>query len=186
MSKQFLTPPIQMPDWAVAFETEALNKPFYGDEEKIRFAIQLAIENVRHGTGGPFGAAIFDSKTDHLIAIGINSVVPAKQSWAHAEMTAYARAQHRLGTYHLQGCLIATSCEPCAMCCGATPWSGIECMLYGATKADAEAVGFDEGDKGEAWVEALQKRSIDVRGPILHEEAKVPFIHYRECTGKIY
>lgn len=183
---EWLTPAIAMPPWAVQFETEHLGQVFRSDEEKMRLAIRLAEENVRHRSGGPFGAAIFDLQNDQLIAVGINSVVPAKQSWAHAEMTAYARAQYRLQQVHLQGCLIATSCEPCAMCCGATPWSGVERMLYGATKADAEAVGFDEGDKGAEWTESLARRGIAVIGPLLREEARRAFDLYREMSGLIY
>ena len=139
-----------------------------------------------HGTGGPFGAAIFEVKTGRLVAVGVNRVVPAGQSWAHAEMTAFARAQHLRNSFNLKGCLLATSCEPCAMCYGATPWSGVEAMLYGATREDAEAIGFDEGDKGSDWVDALRKRNIDVRGPLLREEAKRPFTLYRGKAGTIY
>lgn len=181
-----LTPAIPMPPWAEAFERANLGKPFPSNEDKLRFAIQLATENVKHHTGGPFGAAIFDLASHTLIAIGINSVVPANQSWAHAEMTAYARAQHRLQTYALKGCTIATSCEPCAMCCGATPWSGVEQMLYAATKQDAENAGFDEGDKGDNWVKSFNRRKIEVIGPLLSEEAKYPFSLYLQNEGKIY
>ncbi len=181
-----LTPSIDMPEWAEVLERAALDTSFPTDEDKLRFAIRLATENVKHNTGGPFGAAIFDRTTHALIAIGINRVVPANQSWAHAEMTAYARAQHRLQTYNLKGCLIATSCEPCAMCCGATPWSGVEEMLYAATQIDAEKAGFDEGDKGENWVAAFKKRNICVKGPLLQEEAQIPFTLYLQNAGKIY
>ena len=59
-------------------------------------------------------------------------------------------------------------------------------MLYGATREDAEAIAFDEGDKGPDWVDALRKRNIDVRGPLLREEAKRPFTLYRGKAGTIY
>lgn len=181
-----LTPAIAMPPWLEEMEQQNRNRVFATDEEKMRFAIELASQNVLHGTGGPFGAAIFEVKTGRLVAVGVNRVVPAGQSWAHAEMTAFARAQHLRNSFNLKGCLLATSCEPCAMCYGATPWSGVEAMLYGATREDAEAIGFDEGDKGSDWVDALRKRNIDVRGPLLREEAKRPFTLYRGKAGTIY
>ena len=53
-------------------------------------------------------------------------------------------------------------------------------------REDAEAIGFDEGDKGSDWVDALRKRNIDVRGPLLREEAKRPFTLYRGKAGTIY
>ena len=40
-----------------------------GDDEKMRFAVELAVENVRRETGGPFAAAIFELATDRLVAV---------------------------------------------------------------------------------------------------------------------
>lgn len=177
---------LEMPGWLATAERDAADKIFESDEEKLRFTIGLATENVKRGTGGPFGAAIFDAKTHRLVAVGVNRVVPANQSWAHAEMTAFARAQNKRKTYALNGCVLVTSCEPCAMCYGATPWSGVDAMIYGATKADAESVGFDEGDKGEAWKQALAARGIRVVGPLLSEESKAPFELYKRSAGTVY
>ena len=124
---------IPMPPWLEKVEAENIGRVIAGDKDKIRFVVELAEQNVRHETGGPFAAAIFESGTDRLIAVGVNVVVPAKQSWAHAEMTAFARAQNKLNNASLKGCVLASSCEPCAMCNGATLWSGVEKLIYGAT-----------------------------------------------------
>ena len=140
----YLTDPIPMPPWLAEKEAAFAGRAMAGDEEKMRFVVELAVENVRRETGGPFAAAIFEIRTDILVAVGVNRVVPARQSWAHAEMTAFAHAQNKLGSVLLAGCMLVTSCEPCAMCCGATPWSGVERMIYGATKEMAESVGFDD------------------------------------------
>lgn len=177
---------LAMPEWLREIEAENLGRVFAGDEEKLRFAIRLAEENVRRGTGGPFGAAIFSLADERLIAVGVNRVVPAKQSWAHAEMTAYAHAQNRLGSHDLKGCAIASSCEPCAMCTGATPWSGVEKLIYGASGDAARGVGFDEGDKPADWRGALEKRGVRVVGPLLEDAAGTPFRLYREKGGEIY
>jgi hypothetical protein len=37
-------------------------------EDRVRFAIELSRSNIRHGTGGPFGAAIFERETGRLLA----------------------------------------------------------------------------------------------------------------------
>lgn len=182
----FLTDPIPMPHWLWERENACVDRAMAGDEEKMRFVVDLAVENVRHETGGPFAAAIFELRTDRLVAVGVNSVVPARQSWAHAEMVAFAHAQNRLANGSLAGCMLVTSCEPCAMCSGATPWSGVEKMIYGATKEMAESVGFDEGYKGEHWREEFVKRGIAVAGPLLGEAAFAPFELYRRMNGKIY
>ena len=131
-SREPLVRAVEMPDWLREIEAEHLGKVFGSDEEQLRFAIRLAEENVRRGTGGPFGAAIFGAEDGRLVAGGVNRVVPANQSWAHAEMTAFARAQNRLKNYSLKDCVLASSCEPCAMCTGATPWSGVRKLIYGA------------------------------------------------------
>lgn len=177
---------IPMPSWLQEKEKADFQKVFPGDELKLHYVIQIAEENVQHGTGGPFAAAIFDMKSDRLIAIGINVVVPARQSCAHAEMTAFSHAQNLMNTYSLRGCLLVTSCEPCAMCSGATPWSGVEKMIYGATREMAESVGFDEGYKGQNWREEFEKRGICVVGPLLAEEAQKPFELYKGKQGIIY
>ena len=38
-----------------------------------------------------------------------------------------------------------TSCEPCAMCLGATLWSGVKRVVYAAGRADASRLDFEEG-----------------------------------------
>ncbi len=186
MKAEFLSPAIAMPEWLSETEQTNFDVPMPGNEEKLRFTIKLAVENVCHGTGGPFGAAVFDMRTDRLIAAGINSVVPAQQFWAHAEMTALSRAQHRLQVADLKGCMLVASCEPCAMCFGAIPWSGVACLIYGAAKEFAEKIGFDEGDKIPHWQEALRKRKIQVNGPLLETESREPFLLYRQKNGFIY
>jgi tRNA(Arg) A34 adenosine deaminase TadA len=181
-----LAPSIEMPAWLQEIEQENLGKAMPGDEEKILFAIMLAIENVRRGTGGPFGAAIFELGTHRLIATGINLVAGTGQSWAHAEMTAFANAQNRLGRADLKGYLLAASCEPCAMCFGATPWSGVEMLIYGARGEAAQNIGFDEGDKVADWQQSLENRNIKVIGPLPGDRADEPFRLYRELGGVIY
>ena len=91
----------------------------------MRFVIELARQNIEHRTGGPFGAAIFETTSGKLLAPGVNLVEPAHCSIAHAEMVAIALAQQTRGSYDLgrEGtiCELVTSTEPCAMCLGAIP-----------------------------------------------------------------
>ena len=183
---QILVKSILMPPWLEKLEAETDGRVIAGDEAKVRFVVELAEKNVLHETGGPFAAAIFERGTDRLIAVGVNVVVPAKQSWAHAEMTAFAHAQNKLDKASLQGCVLASSCEPCAMCHGAILWSGVEKLIYGAPRQAAEEIGFDEGYKGLFWRPALNHRGIQVIGPLLAKEAFTPFELYRRKNGKIY
>lgn len=134
----------------------------------LRWAIELSRLNVAHGSGGPFGAAIFCHDTGELVSSAVNRVVELGNSCAHAEMLAFMFAQARLGRARLNAdgrqYTLATSAQPCAMCFGAVAWAGIDRVLVGARKEDVEGiVGFDEGPVPEDWVGALAARGIAVR-----------------------
>ncbi|KAL7532975.1 hypothetical protein ACHAXR_004975 [Thalassiosira sp. AJA248-18] len=78
-----------------------------------------------------------------------------------------------------------TSCEPCAMCLGATLWSGVSRMVCGATKADAQAIGFDEGPVFEQSYEHLERCGVVVTRNVLREEAAKVLRRYGN-SGLIY
>ena len=155
----------------------------------MRLAVELARRNVESDTGGPFGAAVFELDSGRLVAPGVNRVIPACCSVAHAETMAIMLAQSRLGTFDLRSLgsyELVTSAEPCAMCYGALPWSGIRRLVYGATREDVTAIGFDEGDKPAEWARALEARGIEVVHALLREEAREALQRYRRRQGRIY
>ncbi|OIO73266.1 MAG: tRNA-specific adenosine deaminase [Zetaproteobacteria bacterium CG1_02_53_45] len=180
---------IQLPDWSADLiaGTDAI---FPTPESRMHLAIRLARMNIEHGTGGPFGAAVFDMDTHALLAIGMNLVVPSSCSMAHAEMIAISCAQQKLGRFDLGGTPsryeLATSCEPCAMCFGAIPWSGIRHLACGARDADARAIGFDEGPKMSDWKAALESRGITVETDICRQGAADVLQQYAKADGNIY
>ena len=98
------------------------------NEELMRRAIDLAVENVKNG-GGPFGAVI--ARDGHIISTGVNRVTANNDPTAHAEVSAIRAACTKLGTFNLEGCVIYTSCEPCPMCLGAIYWAHIDKIYYG-------------------------------------------------------
>lgn len=160
-------------------------------EERMRFVIQASRRNIEEGTGGPFAAAVFERETGRLVSLGVNLVTTECLSILHAEMVAIAAAQRALGTFDLGAPGIGehqlvTSTEPCAMCFGAIPWSGVKEVIAGATDADARAIGFDEGPKLPDWRAALRERGIEVRDSFLREEAKAVLDHYAHRGGVIY
>lgn len=114
----------------------------YAMEEKwIQQAIQLATESVKKG-GGPFGAVIV--KDGQCIAEAANTVTPDNDPTAHAEVNAIRKAGKFLGTHHLGGCELYTSCEPCPMCLGAILWARIDKVYFAASSDDAARAGFDD------------------------------------------
>jgi tRNA(Arg) A34 adenosine deaminase TadA len=179
---------IALPDWIDKF-LESQPAAHRSIEDRMRLVIELSRLNIEHRTGGPFGAAIFDNQTGKLIAVGVNVVIASHCSTAHAEMTAFALAQQTLKTHDLASkgdFQLVTSCEPCAMCLGATPWSGVKSIVCGTRGKDAEAIGFDEGAKPADWVKELQNRGIDVTLDILRAEAKAVLDSYKSSAGIIY
>ncbi|NKI34046.1 nucleoside deaminase [Wenzhouxiangella sp. XN79A] len=178
---------IALPDW---FDDWLADQPerFPAPEDRMRAAVELSRLNVERGTGGPFGALVTDER-GRLVAAGVNRVEPDSCSSAHGEIVALSLAQARLGTYDLSqhGALeLATSCEPCAMCLGAIPWSGIKRVLCGASKTDAEVTGFDEGERIEDWTGMLKRRGIEVVTGLLQDEAAAVLRDYARRGSRIY
>lgn len=154
-------------------------------------ALQLARWNVEHHGGGPFGAAVFEEDTGLLVSPGINLVLASGYSFAHAEMVALSLAQavlgtHDLGTPGLPRLQLVSTAEPCAMCLGAIPWSGVHSLICGARDEDVRSIGFDEGTKPVEGVGSLRRRGIEVLRDVRREEAKRILRTYRDSGGRIY
>ena len=181
---------VQLPSWVESFLPDS-EHVYETIEERMRLAVDLSRKNVEMGTGGPFGSCIFNMNSKKLLAPGVNIVVGSNWSGAHGEMVAYAIAQQILNTHDLGGpgmsdYELVTSTEPCSMCFGATPWTGIRRMICGAREEDARAIGFDEGPKPDDWVQALRSRGIEVIQEVLRDEAKAVLDAYASAGGHIY
>ncbi len=181
---------IRLPDWVddVSGEAEA---PLASAEERMRFVIGLSRHNSRRGTGGPFGAAVFDRDSGRLISPGVNLVMALNCSTAHAEIVALSLAQqilgcHDLGAQGLPSCELVTSTEPCSMCLGAVCWSGVRSLVCGARDEDARAAGFDEGPKHADWQDELYSRGIAVSRDVLRSDAAAVLREYLQQGGPVY
>jgi tRNA(Arg) A34 adenosine deaminase TadA len=180
---------IHLPDWVEDFLKNA-PEVFPRVEDRMRFVLELSRQNVQRATGGPFAAAVFDND-GRLIASGVNMVVTSNCSVFHAEILALIIAQSLLGRYDLsdggtiQYDLFATT-EPCAMCFGAIPWSGVSRLVCGARDEDARAIGFDEGPKLADWVASLNDRGIAVLRDVLRSDAVAVLQEYVKAGGPIY
>jgi len=181
---------LHAPPWLPAW-LDAHNNSYADTSTRMRLAIELAALNIEHQSGGPFGAIIFDKSTNHVISAGVNRVVSCSASVAHAEIMAITAAQQLLGSFDLSAaglptCELVTSCEPCAMCFGAIPWSGIRHLVCAARDADARAIGFDEGPKLPDWDTLLIQRGIAVTTDICRDEAVTVLQRYATDNGVIY
>lgn len=116
--------------------------PSHPSNPFMAHAIDLSIENVRSGRGGPFAALVV--KQDRIIAEGTNLVTAENDPTAHAEIVAIRRACRALGSFQLTDCEIYASCEPCPMCLGAIYWARPVRVFFASSSADASSVGFDD------------------------------------------
>jgi tRNA(Arg) A34 adenosine deaminase TadA len=179
---------VALPDWTADVVDPGA---FRSAEERMRLAIALARENVLHGSGGPFGAAVFELDTGRLVGVGVNLVVGHHNSVLHAEIVALmtaerAVASYTLGADGLPDHELVASCAPCAMCLGAALWGGVRKIVSGATREDATESGFDEGPVFPASYQYLERRGLAVVGGVLRDEAREVFRLYRERQGVVY
>ena len=179
---------LSLPHWLEAFVNDWPD-PLKTAEQRMLLAVSLSAENVLQGTGGPFGAIVVEAETGRLISVGVNLVTTVELSIAHAEIVAISMAQSAINNWnlgHATEVQLVTSCEPCAMCFGAVPWSGVSSLVWGANKEDAETAGFDEGDKPVNWVNSLENRGIRTYSNVLREEAAAVLKKYAKKGGAIY
>ncbi|MBR1467939.1 MAG: nucleoside deaminase [Bacteroidaceae bacterium] len=151
------------------------------DHKFMQLAIDASIENVKNG-GGPFGAVIV--RDGQVIATGVNRVTANNDPTAHAEVSAIRAACAKLGTFHLQDCVIYTSCEPCPMCLSAIYWSGIGSIYYGNTAQDANDIGFSDKFIYDELATPVARRSIPVHN-IMRQDALRAFRAWEEKEDKI-
>jgi guanine deaminase len=145
-------------------------------------AIQLSVDNVRTGRGGPFGTVIV--KEGIVIAEAANQVTATNDPTAHAEMLAIRQACQKLHRFELRGCDLYTSCEPCPMCLGAIYWARIDKVYFGNLAADAAKIGFDDSAIYAEITQPHSQREIPMI-QMMRAEALAAFRAWEENPGKI-
>src|ERR1700675_4797743 len=144
-------------------------------------AIALALENVRAG-GGPFGAIVV--KEGKVLAEAANCVTSTNDPTAHAEMMAIREACKNLRKFHLTGCEMYSSCEPCPMCLGAIYWARLDRVYFASTAADAAKAGFDDS----FIYQEIQKPDAQRKIPmiqLMREESLAAFRAWEQKPDKI-
>ena len=79
----------------------------------------------------PIGAVIVSQ--DKIIARAHNLTETLNDVTAHAEMQAFTAAADFLGGKYLKKCTLYVTLEPCQMCAGASYWTQIDNIIYGAS-----------------------------------------------------
>jgi guanine deaminase len=145
-------------------------------------AIDLSIESVQSGRGGPFGAVIV--RDGRIIAEGANEVTRTNDPTAHAEVLAIRRACEKLGSFELKDSELYTSCEPCPMCLGAIYWARLSRIYFASTAEDAAKAGFDDSFIYSELKQPHSGRHIPTI-QMMREEALAGFRAWAERPDKI-
>lgn len=100
------------------------------DEKFMRAAIEQAREALSKQEV-PIGAVIVLG--ERIVGRGHNLVETLGDATAHAEMQAFTAAAETTGGKYLNECTLYVTVEPCPMCAGASAWSQVGRIVYGAS-----------------------------------------------------
>jgi tRNA(adenine34) deaminase len=129
--------------------------------------IRLALEEARAAasTGDvPVGAVV--ARGDEVVGRAGNAREREQDPTAHAEILALRQAARALGSWHLEGCTLYVTLEPCAMCAGALVLARIDRLVLGAPDPKA---GF-AGSLGDIVRDGRLNHEVEVTVGVLAEE----------------
>lgn len=145
-------------------------------------AIRLALDGVAAGRGGPFGAVVVQN--GKIIGRGSNEVTSLNDPTAHAEVVAIRAACKALGRFHLTGCELYSSCEPCPMCLAAIYWARIDRYYFGCTAQDAAAIEFADDFLSRELSLPPHERTIQAI-PLMRNEALAAFAAWQAKADRV-
>jgi tRNA(adenine34) deaminase len=129
--------------------------------------MRLALDEARASASGgdvPVGAVV--ARGDEVVARAGNAREREQDPTAHAEILALRQAARALGSWHLEGCTLYVTLEPCAMCAGALVLARIDRLVLGAPDPKA---GF-AGSLGDIVRDGRLNHEVEVTVGVLAEE----------------
>ena len=133
------------------------------DERVMRLALDEARAAAAVGDV-PVGAVIV--RGDEVLARAGNAREREQDPTAHAEILALRQAARAVGSWHLEGCTLYVTLEPCAMCAGALVLARIDRLVLGAPDPKA---GF-AGSLGDIVRDGRLNHEVEVTVGVLAEE----------------
>jgi len=131
----------------------------------MRAALTQAEVSAQNGEV-PVGAVVV--LDGDIIGSGRNAVIALSDPTAHAEILALREAARTIGNYRLNGAIVYSTIEPCAMCAGALVHARVARLVYGAKDQKAGAV---ETHFGICTADSLNHQVI-VEGGMLEDECR--------------
>lgn len=113
------------------YNFEENTNPIQADEHFMRLALHEA-KKAYDADEIPIGAIVVSN--GKIIGRGANLTEQLNDVTAHAEMQAFTAAAQTIGGKYLKGCTLYVTVEPCVMCAGASFWTQISRVVYGATE----------------------------------------------------
>lgn len=113
------------------FNFEENTDPGITDEHFMRLALNEA-KKAYDNDEIPIGAIVVSH--GKIIGRGSNLTEQLNDVTAHAEMQAFTAAAQTLGGKYLKDCTLYVTIEPCVMCAGASYWTQISRIVYGANE----------------------------------------------------
>ena len=108
------------------------------DERFMQLALDEARRCVAHGDV-PVGAAVV--RGGEVLAVAGNARELEQDPTAHAEIVALRAAARSVRSWHLEGCALYVTLEPCAMCAGASVLARLDRVVFGADDPKAGFAG---------------------------------------------
>lgn len=131
------------------------------NEQFLQQAIDLALANVRHAGGRPFGAVVV--KDGEVIATGVNEIGATGDPTAHAELSAIRQAAQVLGSPRLDGCIVYASGQPCPMCLSAMYLTGVSAVRFAYSNEDGEPFGLSTASVYAELAKPLEDQTLEIR-----------------------
>jgi guanine deaminase len=153
-------------------------------EEIMRRVLDLALDGMRSGKGGPFGTVIV--KSGEIIAEGYNRVLADRDPTAHAEVVAIRDACYRLGTQDLSGTELYVNGVPCCMCMSSILWARIDRVHYVLSMEESAAIGLgDDHFYAELARPVAERQIVPLEGlPALRDEAMAVYQEWLDKPDK--
>jgi len=131
------------------------------DEIFMKAALDLA-KRAHEEDEVPIGAVIVSQ--GRIIGKGYNLTERLNDVTAHAEMQAFTAASNFLGGKYLKDCTLYVTVEPCVMCTGASYWTQVSRVVYGATdeKRGSSKYGHLYHPKTEVVAGVLEKECAEL------------------------
>ena len=110
-----------------------MEDPIINTQKSHEYYMRQALEEARKAFDKdevPIGAVIVIK--DRIIARAHNLTETLNDVTAHAEMQAFTAAADFLGGKYLKDCTLYVTLEPCQMCAGASFWTQIGQIVFGA------------------------------------------------------